>query len=55
MNLLNYKNISFLIMPHKYHKRKHYVREGGICKFWDDWSNGGFVDYQKLMNAVNGK
>ena len=33
-------------------KKKKYIREGGICQFWDQWSNGGYIDYQKLMSAI---
>ena len=54
-DFLCFINILNLTMPHKYHRRKHYIKEGGICKFWDDWSNGGFIDYQKLINTINKK
>ena len=46
---MSYKYINFIM------KRKRYIREGGICQFWDDWSNGGFIDYQKLINTINKK
>lgn len=36
-------------------KKKHYIREGGICKFWDDWvGNDGLIDYQELSKAIMG-
>ena len=29
-------------------KKKKYIREGGICQFWDNWAENGEIDYQKL-------
>ncbi len=36
-------------------KKKKYIREGGICQFWDNWAEDGQIDYQNLMNAINGR
>ena len=36
-------------------KKKRYIREGGICQFWDNWAEDGQIDYQNLMNAINGR
>ena len=36
-------------------KKKKYIREGGICQFWDNWAENGQIDYQNLMNAINGR
>lgn len=34
-------------------RRKHYIREGGICQFWDDWAGDkGYIDYQELSKAI---
>lgn len=31
---------------------KKYIREGGISKFWDDWAEGGQIDFQKLGSYI---
>lgn len=36
-------------------KKKRYIREGGICQFWDNWAEGGKIDYQNLMDAIAGR
>lgn len=36
-------------------RKKKYIREGGICQFWDNWAEDGQIDYQNLMNAINGR
>ena len=33
-------------------KKKKYIREGGICQFWDNWAENGTIDYQKLGWAI---
>lgn len=33
-------------------KKKKYIREGGICQFWDEWAENGEIDYQKLGWAI---
>lgn len=34
-------------------KKKKYIREGGICQFFDQWSFGrGNIDYQKLGESI---
>lgn len=33
-------------------KKKKYIREGGICQFFDQWSENGTIDYQKLNRAI---
>ena len=33
-------------------KKKKYIREGGICQFWDNWAEDGDIDYQKLGWAI---
>lgn len=34
-------------------KKKKYIREGGICQFFDQWSDDGVhVNYQKLHDAI---
>jgi hypothetical protein len=32
--------------------KKKYIREGGICQFWDNWAENGTIDYQKLGWAI---
>ena len=34
-------------------KKKKYIREGGICQFFDQWSKGrGYIDYQEIIRAT---
>lgn len=34
-------------------KKKRYIRKGGICQFFDNWSDDGVhVNYQKLHDAM---
>lgn len=33
-------------------KKKKYIREGGICQFWDNWAENGSINYQKLSRAI---
>ena len=33
-------------------KKKKYIREGGICQFWDNWAENGNINYQKLSRAI---
>lgn len=32
--------------------KKKYIREGGICRFWDIWAKGGQIDMQKLGDYI---
>lgn len=35
-------------------KKKRYIREGGICQFFDNWSDDGVhINYDKLWNAMH--
>ncbi len=35
-------------------KRKKYIREGGICQFFDQWSDDGVhINYDRLWNAMH--
>ena len=33
-------------------KKKKYIREGGICQFWDNWAENGSINHQKLSRAI---
>lgn len=33
-------------------KKKKYIREGGICQFFDQWSENGKINHQKLSRAI---
>jgi len=33
-------------------KKKKYIREGGICQFWDTWAKNGTINYQELGEAI---
>lgn len=33
-------------------KKKKYIREGGICQFWDNWAENGSINHQKLSHAI---
>lgn len=35
-------------------KKKKYIREGGICQFFDEWSDDGVhINYNRLWNAMH--
>lgn len=35
-------------------KKKKYIREGGICQFFDQWSDDGVhVNYDRLWKAMH--
>lgn len=31
---------------------KKHIREGGIVQFWNTWSKGGQIDFQKLGDYI---
>ena len=33
-------------------KKKKYIREGGMCQFFDQWSENGKINYRKLSHAI---
>lgn len=33
-------------------KKKKYIREGGICQFFDTWAKNGTINYQELGEAM---
>ena len=32
--------------------KKKYIREGGIVQFWNNWAEGGQIDFQKLGDYI---
>lgn len=34
---------------------KKYRRKGGMCQFFDNWSEHGEIDYQNLSAAIHGR